>query len=179
MLLKKQNQTRIFILKLSKDNIKIKKKIFLKKILHDYYNIDIKTYNIFYNKYGKPFIKDIYFNFSDTCKYIALIIGKTNVGIDIEQERIIDNNLKYKILNIDDIKNFNSKDFLLKAWVFKESFVKFKGTGIIDDFNKIKLEEIKKINHHINFTKDYYLVAFAEEPIEKNILFFEEKNIRW
>ena len=78
-----KKKTKIYIVKAIDPNDKL---YFIKFILKKYYNIN--DYNIFYNKYGKPYIDcDLYINWSDSKDYIALAISYDEIGIDIEKIR--------------------------------------------------------------------------------------------
>lgn len=167
--------SRIFILQLHNcNNINLKKKKFLEKILNNY-NVSIS--NIFYNKYGKPYLDGIYFNYSDTSKYIALIVGYDEVGIDIENIRDIDKIMAKKILNSKE-NTTNDSLYLLKYWVGKEAYVKYIGTGIIDDFNRIDLSSIQKKNNYISIiNKDFIMYAFSKNKIDTSIKYYNEEEI--
>lgn len=165
--------SRIFILQLHNcNNINLKKKKFLEKILNNY-NVSIS--NIFYNKYGKPYLDGIYFNYSDTSKYIALIVGYDEVGIDIENIRNVDKIMTKRILNNKENTNYDSL-YLLNHWVGKEAYVKYIGTGIVEDFNKIDLSSIKKENNYISIVnKDFIMYAFSKNKIDTNIKYYKEE----
>ena len=80
-----KKKTKIYIVKAIDPNDKL---YFIKFILKKYYNIN--DYNIFYNKYGKPYIDcDLYINWSDSKDYIALAISYDEIGIDIETKDIV------------------------------------------------------------------------------------------
>ena len=180
MLLKKLNQTNIFLLKVNGNNLRIKRLFFLKKILYDYYDINIHIYDIFYNYYGKPFLKEIYFNISYTKEYIILAVGNCCVGVDIEQKRKVSDNIIHKIMDYNEYNFYKNDDnYILKTWVYKEAYVKYIGTGIIMDFNKIKLSEIRNRNHVAISDGDFYLVVFSDEIISKKINKFNEENMWW
>ena len=57
---------------------------FLSKILKENYNID--KYELIYNEYGKPFLKDnkLFFNISHDNNLMVIAISDKNIGIDIE-----------------------------------------------------------------------------------------------
>ena len=170
--------SRIFILQLDDcSNMNHKKKKFLEKIL-SYYNVGFS--NIFYNKYGKPYLNNIYFNYSDTSKYIALIVGQNEVGIDIEEIRNIDTIMANKILNNRENNNYYNHDsvYLLKHWVGKEAYLKYIGTGIVDDLNKIDLESIEKENNCVSILNNYFcMYAFSKNKINTNIEYYREEEI--
>ena len=93
---------------------------------------DIDLMEVSCSKDGKPYFKDsdICFNYSHSSNYIAVAIGTTSIGVDIE-ERIVTDEVSDKFL-----ESARGRD-KLKAWVLKESYVKLIGTGIkmFRDFN--------------------------------------------
>ena len=178
MLLKKlkKDKAKIYLIELKDStNIKAKKNCFLKDILYKYYHINIDKEKIEYTSFGKPNLKSICFNCSDTSKYIAIIIGNKDVGIDIENNRKIDKIMTSKILDEKEMKEKIDNLYLLSHWVGKEAYVKYKGTGIISDFNSFNLKDkLKKHNHFIKKENNFILYAFAEEKIDKNIVYVIE-----
>ena len=112
--------------------------------------------DIFYNGYGKPYLKGnrLYFNISHCDNYIVLVISDKEVGVDIQKitfrEKILNHicTLKEKEL----IKN--AIDFT-KLWVKKESYVKYLGKGIsygLKNVDTLKLNNIKTKKY-----KNYYI----------------------
>jgi len=69
----------------------------LKYALKDYANID--KYEIVYNEYGKPYLKDIdiYFNISNSKNVSVCVISNREIGIDI-QYKTYKESLKIKYL---------------------------------------------------------------------------------
>ena len=74
----------VYILK--SNNRKDKEKL-LKEIYKKETNKEIDINKITYNKYGKPYYKDFYFNISYSKNYIAVATSSLEIGIDIEEER--------------------------------------------------------------------------------------------
>ncbi len=96
----------------------------------------IEEPEFFYGEYGKPMLKDsdIFFNISHTDGCVAVITGKTAVGIDVEHIRPLNPLLCKKVLSKNEqnfLKNSKEpeKDFI-RLWVLKESYIKALGTGI-------------------------------------------------
>lgn len=132
----------------------------MKLILTNKQEIDrlLKDYQIIYNEYGKPYIKEnkFYFNKSHTKNLCALIIDDKECGIDIEQIRKYNEKMANKILSNEEIKYINSKNkkdyFFTLIWTLKESYLKALGTGI-----NVPLKNISFIkNNKIRFKQKEY-----------------------
>lgn len=84
----------------------------------DKLNINYDSIEISEN--GKPYFKNnnVFFNYSHSKNYILLAISFSELGVDIEENRIISDRISQKYLN--NIDNENR----LKYWVIKESYVK-------------------------------------------------------
>lgn len=97
-----------------------------------------------YTKKGKPYIINEYgltFNISHTKGFIVVALSKNSVGVDIEY---IDKNFDYK-----DIVNYSfsasektnvndTKDFY-KYWVAKESYLKYKAVGLLQNLESVEI----------------------------------------
>ena len=121
---------------------------FTKKILSEYYNIDIAQINFKYNQYGKPYFKDdLKFSITHTSNHVFIAFDSKDVGIDAEAIRTVNKNLlrrtatqaeKSLLLSSD---NFDL-DFL-KLWTIKEAYLKLAGTGLTFplDFSAAEISE--------------------------------------
>lgn len=124
----------------------------LQKVLKKYHHSD----DIFYNEYGKPFLKDnkMYFNISHCQEYTVIVVADKEVGVDIQKITY-----RKKIINrifTPEEKNYlkTAKDFT-KMWVKKESYVKYLGKGLsygLKNVNTLKLNNIR-----IKKYKNYYI----------------------
>ena len=135
-----------------------------------------KKYNSFLNinfiskdKNNKPiFLKNnLYFNISHSKNYVACSLSTTNIGIDLEEDRVIKDKTLNKITHFND-KNISS----IKIWNIKEAYSKYLGIGLKLNFSKISIEEIKT---NVNLNSSIY-------NIENKILYFSlcydiDKNI--
>ncbi len=109
---------------------------------------NLSTTNIVKNEYGKPyFTNNIYFNYSHSKHYIACAISLSEVGIDIDEPRIINDEISKRYLdNVDESNR-------LKVWVQKEAYSKLKGIGFSIDFSTIDLTQITNANKLIENNK--------------------------
>lgn len=124
----------------------------LKKVLKKY-NID---YDLTYNEYGKPYLKnnELYFSLSDCDNYSVCVISDKEIGVDIEKLTYKERVLK-KICTPEELKLVKNKDDFTKLWVKKESYVKYLGIGIsygLKNIDTLKLKNVKVIKY-----KDYYI----------------------
>jgi len=83
------------------------------------------------NEYGKPGIEGIYFNISHSKDMVVMAIAKENeVGIDIEKDAMIKDNLIKYCLSDEESTIINEKNQFLDFFVAKESLSKAYGTGL-------------------------------------------------
>ena len=143
----------------------------LRDILKDRYSINYNELDIKYNEYGKPYIRDIYFNISHSNDYVLVAISKRQIGVDIEKIRNVDETLinyictdkeKNYVLGSDDI---NKSLFII--FCLKEAYYKMIGTGIANlkdiefDINNISLNN--NFNIILDNSIDGYVIAIMEE----------------
>lgn len=161
-----KKKTKIYVVKAIESSDKM---VFIKFILKKYYNIS--DYNIFYNKYGKPYIDcDLYINWSDSKDYMALAISYDEIGIDIEKIRPFPTILIKELIN-DKEKYLN--DNYLEVWVQKEAYLKYLGTGIIKKMSNVVIDNSKS-NTLFYKNNNFILCCFSNIYIDKNILFFKK-----
>ena len=114
----------------------------LKNGLNDYYNLDYSNISILRNCNGKPYIENsnIYYNISHSNDYVICVFSNRNVGIDIEKKK---------------------KDFDIKSFTLKESYIKMKGLSI---FNIKNIIINKKIDaRFITLTSKDYIISICED----------------
>lgn len=120
---------------------------------------NISNYEIYYNKYGKPYLNNgLYFNISHTKNIVVCVLSDKEIGIDIEYLRYSDNIVK-KCFNQKEkeiIKNSNNKkEIFTIIWTIKESYVKLLGIGLeyglinVDTLKLKKSIDVKKYNNYI------------------------------
>ena len=134
-----------------------------KKVFDNF--VDVKNYiellfaNLKENEYVKPYFDNLYFNISNSMNYIAIAISKKEVGIDIEFLFNIKEKKEYErfILTKKELAEFSlledKRKYLLTKWCKKESYFKYKGTGI--DFQSLKINIKKKgLFKYLNLNND-------------------------
>lgn len=98
---------------------------------------DYKTAITKEGKHGKPFFEDsdIYFNVSHSGEYVVCAYGDKEVGVDIQKNKEIKDNLIRRISHEKDDK-INP----LAIWVIKESYVKLLGQGLSFDMRRCYID---------------------------------------
>lgn len=179
-------------------NIRDKKKFLfgryiLKKIISTYTNQKIIDIKFKYNHFGKPLLRDnpLNFNLSHSEDYLAIGISDKEIGVDIENVRLIDlgmaetfctnEELRYIYNSVDQYHNF------FRLWTLKEAFIKNIGKGFSFNvkglkFNLKKLPGVQfSVNRHLFkkmnfFTKDIsgniLSVCHRKTHEEPNVIYF-------
>ena len=125
--------------------------------------LDLNYDGIVLSKNGKPHFKSlgVYFNYSHSKNYILVALSSEELGVDIEENRLIPDNVAKKYLN-----NIE-KEKRLKYWVIKESYVK-----LLDEpklmYENIDIDNIEK-NKYIIETSKYIASIMYEGEIKKLI----------
>ena len=104
---------------------------------------------------GKPYLegKTLHFNVSHSGEYLAIVISKYRVGIDIQEPKFIKDGMFRKVVQPEEdclIGEDRQKDFL-RLWTLKESFVKAEGKGL-----RIALKD-----YYFEKENDEYLVNYG------------------
>lgn len=135
---------------------KIDPYLFLKEVLE---SINIWDYEIVFNHYGKPYLKDnqVYFSISHDLDIVVIALSDKEIGVDIEaltyHESVC---YKYFLDGEQEIVNNSSNkeyDFT-KIWVMKESYVKMLGIGIeygLKNVDTLSLDKMFDIKRYKNF----------------------------
>ena len=163
--------------------------ILLLKILEikGYKNIKFRK-----NKHNKPYLIEIgkFFNISHSYEKVVLALSDEEIGIDIE--KILNPNLKIidrfftemekKYIFMDN-NYIKIKERFYIIWTLKESYLKYKGTGLSE---KLSSFNIDIINYHIKIIKKNkeLLIKLGYKKIDDYILsycmsdaFFEIKKV--
>lgn len=120
-----------------------------------------------HHKSGRPYIKEAkHISISHSKGYIAIVLGKENMGIDIEQpqEKIL--KLIPRILSETELIQFQQKpsiEHASKLWGTKESVLKYLGDKNLNYREDIKIDKNSAIYLDLNF--DVYF-----ETVEEMIL---------
>lgn len=146
-------------------------------------NIDPNKTDIDFNIEGKPYIKNtnnIFFNISHSKDIAICSFASSNIGCDIEKldNSRINIDVINKIASKEEQEYFakvsieNKKEEFLKLWTYKESFVKYKGSGLKDIKNisiydkNGNLNDLSFDGHKIyfkNFCFEDYIITVCSE----------------
>lgn len=135
----------------------------LKDILKN--ELNITNYELAFNKYNKPYLKDsnIYFNISHDKNTTILVISDKEIGVDIEYYTYKESVMKkyYNEFEQQEIINSNNKEYeFTRIWVMKEAFVKMKGQGISYGLQNVDTTRLKKQIKLISNEK--YIIAICQ-----------------
>ena len=128
-------------------NESVKKEKIVSTILKNKY---IGDYHL--NEYGKPISNNKYFNISHSDGYIALAIDQVPVGIDIENIRNAEEDLRNYISNDEEKKYIHDDESFFEVWTNKEALVKANGNGINQKINTIQSLPLNAIRTYDNKT---------------------------
>lgn len=142
-----------------------------------------------FGRLKKPFLKNhshIQFNFSHCIKSAACAINTTSVGVDVQDYITWDEDLINMVCSRGEKELANTQENLFtRYWVLKESYLKFKGIGLIKNLASLDFSDCKGQN----FTKyglifgvhqfDNYLMAVCStNKIDFKIITYEELLFR-
>lgn len=121
----------------------------------------IEKFNMEAGEHGKPYLADypdVYFNISHCQKAIAVVVGNTPVGIDVEAFRHFNQGLLDKSMNASEKAEILSsalpEETFASFWTRKEAVFKLMGTGITDNLHGI-LSNKTRTDTTINCEKKY------------------------
>lgn len=115
------------------------------------YNYFFSNEDFFYNQYGKPYLKNKYFNISHTDNYLLLGIADEEIGVDMQKITFKKNVEKLFSEEEQNLLKTAKEKMFTRYWVLKESYAKYLGVGIS---KKILQETIKK--------KDVYFYEYED-----------------
>lgn len=147
----------------------------LKLILKKYFNYNIRTNDIGYGKYGKPYLKNtnIHYNISHSGSYLVVAISTMEIGVDIQ---IVKKKIMWDyFFSEDEIslvkKSFNDYNLGFSVlWSCKESYLKKIGSGLVVDFSTILFKVLSEFIYYdgniINWTilergSEQYVLSFC------------------
>ena len=130
------------------------------------YALTNKEIQIRRHAYGKPYIKDysqIHYNISHSGEWVVVAIGKSPIGIDVENRREDWDLIGERVFSESE-KYWSQNSYKRKAilWTIKESYVKYLGIGLnksLNSFSKdIKRRIITEIQKPFQTSFDYFVL---------------------
>ena len=141
------------------------------QILKNYFKI--RNPKVIRNEHGKPYVlnEKVFFNISYSDDLMICLVSSTEVGVDIEKKRKYNKNIVKKIFSQCEQEKMDIDKFL-EYWTIKESYLKYKGIGIIDELYKVEIEnegeyKIKNDTPYVCVRrfKDYVIAICSEDRI--------------
>ena len=136
------------------------KRLIARTFLYSYCknNYQLNDFNVFYNKYSKPYFNStkIKFSFSYSKDYILIGISlNKDIGVDIEyKDKSLDiQHLLSSVMHVEEILvyeglNAQSKvDYFYDIWSSKESYIKKIGVGLSYDITSLNIAHDTQDNH--------------------------------
>jgi len=105
---------------------------------------------ICFNDYGKPFFinEKIYFSISHCDGAVCCCVSECDVGTDIQDKIYSYEDIAESVLSENELGLLHGSDVpaetFTELWTFKESYLKFKGTGITDSLSDIDFLSFRK-----------------------------------
>lgn len=143
------------------------------------YNIDFDNLNFTKTVNGKWICPDFYFSLSHTDGALCVAVSDMPVGVDIEMKRCVRPSLKDKILTerekkkMDDLSECEREEFLLEAWVKKESIFKMGGGEALLPTRIDTIDSAVKVQT-VDILGREYLISVASENDNIEIVYTEE-----
>lgn len=132
----------------------------------------------YYNEHNKPVSDKTFFNISHSYGYIAFAICEdAQIGVDIELNRNVKDDLIKYVSNDDEFKFIKSNKDFYKIWTTKESVTKCNGEGILRDIKTIPglpIDGVKEFNGNKMFSK---LLEFPDYLISITIMDSEDFEV--
>ena len=136
----------------------------------------LSNHKIYYLDNKKPYLKSvIQYNLSHKDKYVLFGLSSSNIGVDIEKKKELDESFINFSFSKDEIVNMKVFDISpIKMWTIKEALLKCIGKGIINKLNK-EVVIIKNKDTLIYNNKEYYFRSFEVDDYVLSIVLEEDK----
>lgn len=141
----------------------------LAKLLWDDMGVRYNASEIIVSKKGKPQhrSRSYYFSYAHTKDFVACAVSEHDVGLDLEQSRVIPAKLHHKFLTP---KEIQAQVDPLHAWVVKEAYSKLVGEGLGLGFSNYSAYDLlDKTCHLIHQQDDYVLAVFCGNLTEFSV----------
>lgn len=111
---------------------------------YEMFHTDIRPRPFRYCRYGKPYFKGepgICFNISHCNAGVACAVGGSPVGVDIQDTIFRSSDIASYVLTETELREYQShaipERYFTRIWAMKESWVKYSGDGLHQDFQSI------------------------------------------
>lgn len=139
--------------------------------------IDNKEIKFEINEYGKPYLENItffHFNLSHSGEWIVCAIDNKEIGIDVEEMRIIDFKIANRFFSQQEIIDLNSKaqeekhTYFYDLWTLKESYIKAWGKGLSVPLNSFSIKIYPDGSIKVNTSNTFRNCYFKQYDIDSN-----------
>lgn len=110
------------------------------------HHVDISKNKLKIGKNGKPYLEGnpFYISLSHSGDFVAVVLSKFPVGIDIQKTKRVNTNIFKLIFNENDsdfyINSRNKSKAFYKIWTFKESYLKMTGDGLTKPLKSVFID---------------------------------------
>ncbi|MHA6532883.1 4'-phosphopantetheinyl transferase family protein [Paenibacillus sp. BAC0078] len=121
----------------------------IRTLLIKEHNMDNRSLRFAVNQYGKPYLADLpgcQFNLTHAGDYVLCAIDQKPLGIDVEEIKPIDLSIASRFFapgesqEIERMPEDRRLDHFYQLWTAKESYIKFRGTGLSMPLNSFSLQ---------------------------------------
>ncbi len=114
---------------------------------------------------NKPYFENnaVYFSLSHSKEYTAVAFCEEEIGIDLQEKRALKNDIAKRYFHPDEQKALKNGFDFYKIWTMKESFVKFTGTGIDENFKSFSVFDLNYFTHS-DLIPDHTLCVYTQNP---------------
>jgi 4'-phosphopantetheinyl transferase len=130
-----------------------------------------------YGENGKPYLADnsgIFFNLSHCKEGLVCAISENEVGVDIQDVRLLNMNVAKRICTVEELEKINQSNhperLFCEIWTIKESFIKQQGGSIaqpLNTFNAHAIFEQANVKGICYWGESFHLCCIGESKINK------------
>ncbi len=139
-----------------------------RKAINEYCGVNPEDIVFKYNRYGKPYVKNIpvHFSISHSGNYVVCAVSENEIGIDIEKIRDIDSRICKRFATEAEADYISSnQNRIFEIWTLKEAYFKCIGTGLTSDIKNISFDIS---GENINCSENGFKLSFTD--IDKNYI---------
>ena len=122
-------------------------------------------------EHGKPYFcvhPEIRFNISHSGNLVMCAVSDFEIGIDVQEKKCMNTDrIAKKIMSPDEYENYltspGREDFFFRAWVMKESYVKWTGDGITRELSCLPMDGWHQF---LNVDHSFASCVWAAIPLE-------------
>lgn len=148
----------------------------VKKLVSNLKKINVESIHYAHDIYGKPFIKElpnVFFSISYTANIIAIAIGNTPVGIDIECKKTVKVQIAQRFFTQKECdflaeKKTNINEWLLIIWTQKEAYAKYRGTGLTPPLKNLNVIDNDVQRHLTTYIGKKNILSLYQQDIEED-----------